>query len=93
MHAARPLLSLCKSAAANTPPPPRRTYAPAWPEREVCEACVRQLECPSVSPGVRELLAPLVSLFAAAAVERDLAWFLGQEVVPPKVCALRPRGT
>jgi len=55
------------------------------PEREVLEACVRQLNCPSLPAGVRDLLAPLVTLYAAAAVEKDLSWFLTQEIVPAKV--------
>jgi hypothetical protein len=38
-----------------------------------------------MTAGLRELLAPLVTLFAAAAVERELAWYMGQEVVPAKV--------
>lgn len=54
-------------------------------EREVLESCIRQLESPSLSSGLRDLLAPLVTLFAAAAVERDLGWYLAQEVVPAKV--------
>jgi hypothetical protein len=49
------------------------------------EACVRQLDSPSLSAGVRDLLGPLVTLFAAASVERDLSWYMAQEVVPPKV--------
>jgi hypothetical protein len=49
------------------------------------EACVRQLEGPALPPAVRELLAPLVALFAAAAVERELAWFMTQELLPPRV--------
>jgi hypothetical protein len=58
---------------------------PIAAEREVLEACLRCLEGPSMTPGLRELLAPLVTLFAAAAVERELAWYMGQEVVPAKV--------
>jgi hypothetical protein len=54
-------------------------------EREVMEACVRQLESPSLPTGVRDLLAPLVTLFAASCVERELSWYLTQEVVTPKV--------
>lgn len=46
---------------------------------------MRQLESPALAPAVRELLAPLVTLFAAAAVERELAWFVCQELVPAKV--------
>lgn len=61
----------------HTRPPPA--------EREVMEACVRQLETPSLSAGVRDLLAPLVTLFAAASVERELSWYMAQEVVPVKV--------
>ena len=38
-----------------------------------------------MSGGLRDLLAPLVTLFAAAAVERDLAWYMAQEVIPAKV--------
>lgn len=54
-------------------------------EREVMEACVRQLESPSLPAGVRDLLAPLVTLFAAASVERELSWYMGQEIVPARV--------
>lgn len=46
---------------------------------------MRQLESPSLSAGVRDLLAPLVTLFAAASVERELSWYMAQEVVPVKV--------
>lgn len=49
------------------------------------EACLRQLESPSLPTGVRDLLSPLVTLFAAACVERELSWYLTQEVVTPKV--------
>jgi hypothetical protein len=61
-------------------------------EREVMEACVRQLESPSLSAGVRDLLAPLVTLFAAASVERELSWYLAQEVVPVKVSCTEVAG-
>lgn len=54
-------------------------------EREVMEACVRQLESPSLAAGVRDLLGPLVTLFAAASVERELSWYIAQEVVPARV--------
>lgn len=54
-------------------------------EREVMEACLRQLACHSLAPAVKELLAPLVTLFAAAAVERELSWYLCQELIPAKV--------
>jgi acyl-CoA oxidase len=64
--------------------------AQAFAEREVLEACIRALEGPGMTPGLRELLAPLVALFAAAAVERELAWYMGQEVVPAKVGRLVP---
>uniref|UniRef100_A0A383WDA5 Acyl-coenzyme A oxidase n=1 Tax=Tetradesmus obliquus TaxID=3088 RepID=A0A383WDA5_TETOB len=64
--------------------------AQAFAEREVLEACLRCLEGPGMTPGLRELLAPLVALFAAAAVERELAWYLSQEVVPAKVGQLVP---
>lgn len=49
------------------------------------EACVRQLESPSLPANVRDLLAPLVTLFAASCVERELSWYLSMEVVPPRV--------
>lgn len=58
-------------------------------EREVMEACIRQLDSASLAPGVRELLAPLVALFAAAAVERELSWYMCQELLPPKVTGAR----
>ncbi len=48
------------------------------------------LESRGLSPGVRELLQPLAELSALRCVEMDLAWFLAQEVVPPRVSA---RGT
>eukprot|EP00879_Flechtneria_rotunda_P002191 GHRR01002377.1.p1 GENE.GHRR01002377.1~~GHRR01002377.1.p1 ORF type:complete len:601 (+),score=233.83 GHRR01002377.1:928-2730(+) len=64
--------------------------ANAYAEREVLEACVRQLQSPSLPPGVKELLVPLVTLYTAAAVERDLAWYLSQELLPPKVGRLVP---
>lgn len=53
------------------------------------EAGIRQLESPALTGGLRDLLAPLVTLFAAAAVERDLSWYLTQEIVPAKVSCLR----
>jgi hypothetical protein len=49
---------------------------------------VRQLESPSLPTGVRDLLSPLVTLFAASSVERELSWYLTQEVVTPKVGVL-----
>lgn len=64
--------------------------ANAFAEREVMEACVRQLDSPSLSAGVRDLLGPLVTLFAAASVERELSWYMAQEVVPPKVARMVP---
>ncbi|KAF6250062.1 hypothetical protein COO60DRAFT_1706247 [Scenedesmus sp. NREL 46B-D3] len=64
--------------------------AQAFAEREVLEACIRCLGGPGITSGLRELLAPLVTLFAAAAVERELAWYMGQEVVPTKVGRLVP---
>jgi hypothetical protein len=60
-------------------------YLACRTEREVMEACVRQLESPSLPAGVRDLLAPLVTLFAAASVERELSWYMGQEIVPARV--------
>lgn len=54
-------------------------------EREVVEACVRQLESSSLPAGVRDLLAPQVALFAAASVERELPWYMAQEIIPPRV--------
>lgn len=61
------------------------THTHTTSEREVMEACIRQLESPSLSSGVRDLLGPLVTLFAASCVERELSWYMGQEIVPPRV--------
>jgi hypothetical protein len=41
-----------------------------------------------MTAGLRELLAPLVALYAAASVERELTWYMGQEVVPARVSGL-----
>lgn len=46
---------------------------------------MRQLESPSLPAGVRDLLAPQVALFAAASVERELPWYMAQEIIPPRV--------
>lgn len=63
------------------------------PEREVLDSCVRVMEgaagAPSATAGVRELLAPVVALYAARCVEEDLGWFLSQEIIPARVSTAR----